>query len=86
MNADSAVLFEVEEGCEEGETMLVKQQVHGLLRVELFLLTPLLIGLGCFQAEARLGRTDLLIFVLQQLNQPTCSPGFVNTCLGFMGA
>lgn len=50
------------------------------------MLTTLLIGLGRFQAEARFGRTDLLIFVLQQFNQPTCSPGFVNTCLGFMGA
>lgn len=37
MNADSAVLFEVEEGCEGGEAMLVKQQVHGLLRMELCL-------------------------------------------------
>lgn len=38
MNADSAVLIEVGEGCEGSETMLVKQQVHGLLRAELCLL------------------------------------------------
>lgn len=56
--------------------------MHDLLKGELGFYSFVLIGLGCPQPEARLGRTDLLIFLL---HQPTYSSGFVYT-LGFMGA
>lgn len=66
--------------------MLVKQQVCGLLRGELgsLLCTH---SLGLPPAEASLRRTNVLISAAAvKSNQPSCSPGFVNTCLGFMGA